>query len=347
MPSGLSIVSDISKALNDSSEKIMNFNLAAYQLRQDRELFELDKKKKNIELQILERSASPEQVDLERRKHKAEVGKAEADFGIAEQQLKMEKSKELENAKWTMEGMLDRMLTEEEKYKLTPDAMADGKIEIGERIALSEAEKLEKLFQKGYGGTFGKEGATFEREQQGEITGYSPEGTPIISSKAPTPTWGQEQEQNRNLMMAKSRLKQGGTWQEYENKETGETKIEFVPYTNMNEAEDDMASFGFGVDEPELQPLWEEFSKRYNLLPGAKKEEVEQSPLSTALQTAKSFWNRSLGRKEKTPEDKIIESLKTEWDLQDFLDKEKEYKAQGIDWDAIVKHLEEQGILEK
>jgi len=343
MPSGLSIVSDISKALNDSSEKIMNFNLAAYKLRQDREAFELDKKIKVMELKKLENSISPEQLDLEKRKFKAEVGKSEADLEISEQQIKMEKSKELENAKWTLEGMLDRMLTEEEKYKLTPDAMADGKVDITERIPLSQAEKLEKAFGKGYEYKLGKGGAEFSRQQKDEITGYTPEGTPIISSKRATPTWAQEQERKSKFNLAKTALKQGGTWQEYENTKTGKKEREFVPYIDINEAEEDMANLGFSIDEPELQPLWEEFSKKNTPL----KKEEKQTPLSTALQTAKSFWNRGLWRKEKTPEDKIIESLKTEWDLQDFLDKEEEYKVQGIDWDAIVKHLEEQGILEQ
>lgn len=367
MPSGLSIISDITTAIDDSAQKIMNFNLAAYQLKQDRELFDLDKKKKKIELDILERSASPEQADLERRKFKAEVGKVETELDISEHQLKVDRAKEFERSQWTLESRLEQLLTEEERYKTTPDAMADGKIDITERQPLSVAEKIEKLHQKGYESEFGPGGETFKRKQeeisdkplQEELLKYqkaaADEGWDLdINPNLPldqqlkkaradyaakkgtkelSPTYTQKQE----IEAVRSMLKRGKTKRGFVD-EKGNSFEEYAPIETMEEVYE-------LIEKSEKDPMLyiEEIKELEEKLEAKEAKLKGVAPLEIAL----TSWGKLFGLHwgDRATVD-YAKNIKTMDDLLDFLDNMDELRKKGIDVDAIEEYYKKAGILE-
>ena len=80
MPNGLEISANIMKGIDRAAQNFTNIRQARQELEQEKELFNLQKKKSKLELQELEYSLDPEQLDLVKRKTEAETKLKEAEY---------------------------------------------------------------------------------------------------------------------------------------------------------------------------------------------------------------------------------------------------------------------------
>lgn len=91
---GLSVLSGISQGLEKAAQNIYNINIAKQKMKQEEDVFNLTKKQKELEIKKAEYELSPEQIQLERDKLKAETDVHTALFNLRAIQMSAEETKQ-------------------------------------------------------------------------------------------------------------------------------------------------------------------------------------------------------------------------------------------------------------
>lgn len=136
----LATFSGISQGIEKAVANIQNINMMKYKLSQEKELFNIQKKKGQLEIQEAEFKLSPDQIEATKNLNTSKVRVAEALFNLRERQLLAEESKQR------------RELSEHEKAMAMVDrALAGGMssfLKPGERISVGGAS-LGRATEKG------------------------------------------------------------------------------------------------------------------------------------------------------------------------------------------------------
>lgn len=91
---GLSVLSGVAQGLEKAAQNIYNINIAKQKMKQEEEIFGIEKKQKELEIKKAEFTLSPEQIQLERDKLKAETNAQTALFNLRSIQMSAEETKQ-------------------------------------------------------------------------------------------------------------------------------------------------------------------------------------------------------------------------------------------------------------